>query len=73
MKRKLRLIWKLTEPVGEKGSVCTYGTDLVVMPTDCAAVELQQDGLLPELIGCEWLGDDNGKVLITGEAGDIVQ
>lgn len=73
MKRKLRLIWKLTEPAGKNGSVCTYGTDLVVMPTDCAAVELQQDGLLPELIGCEWLGDDNGKVLITGEAGDIVQ
>ena len=73
MKRKLRLIWKLTEPVGEKGSVCTYGTDLVVMPTDCAGVELQQDGFLPELIGCEWLEDDNGKVPIIREAGDIVQ
>ena len=73
MKRKLRMIWKLTEPVGEKGSVCTYGTDLVVMPTDCAGVELQQDGFLPELIGCEWLEDDNGKVPIIREAGDIVQ
>lgn len=73
MKRKLRLIWKLTEPVGEKGSVCTYGTDLVVMPTDCAGVELQQDGFLPELIGCEWLEDDNGKVPIIREAGYSVQ
>ena len=59
--------------MGEKGSVCTYGTDLVVMPTDCAGVELQQDGFLPELIGCEWLEDDNGKVPIIREAGDIVQ
>lgn len=67
MKRKLRLIWKLT-----KGSVCTYGTDLVVMPTDCEGVELQQDGLLPELIGCEWLEDDNGMVAVIREAGDIV-
>lgn len=69
MKRKLRLIWKLTEPLG----VSTYGTDLVVMPTDCAGVELQQDGLLPELIGCEWLEDDNGMVAVLREAGDIVQ
>lgn len=69
MKRKLRLIWKLTEPAG----VSTYGTDLVVMPTDCAGVELQQDGLLPELIGCEWLEDDNGKVTVIRGAGDIVQ
>ena len=69
MKRKLRLIWKVTE----KGGVCTYGTDLVVMPTDCEGVELQQDGLLPELIGCEWLEDDNGMVAVLREAGDIVQ
>lgn len=57
MNRKLRLIWKLTEPVGERDSVSTYGTDLVVMPTDCAGVDLQRDGFLPELIGCEWLGE----------------
>jgi hypothetical protein len=43
------------------------------MPTDCAGVELQQDGLLPELIGCEWLEDDNGKVTVIRGAGDIVQ
>ena len=42
------------------------------MPIDCEGVELQQDGLLPELIGCEWLEDDNGMVAVIREAGDIV-
>jgi hypothetical protein len=68
--RKLRLIWKLTEPVGEKGSVCTYGTDLVVMPMTALELSFSRTGFY-RTDRCEWLEDDNGKIAVIREAGDI--
>jgi hypothetical protein len=58
MKRRVRLIWRILEATSEGKILTTFGTDCVILPMDCAGVGLQRDGGIPELVGCEWLGEE---------------
>lgn len=58
MRRKIRLIWHTSEYELDRSVIHTFKTDCICLPLDSAGVKMQRDGLIPDLLGGEWVEDD---------------